>query len=296
MNIEQSLFAKPVRQKHDYTSELELKSLLIRLNNWKKIKSLTPGIHKVSVKDERNNNKINRYIILHTKINNIQDIFEKEYKQKLVTLRKKLKEVVIDLSEKTPIDKFSYEAFGSILILMIKNILKKPNFSGYSYKDDFYSDSIHKVLKYSHNFDHKLISDRTGVEVNSFSYISQIIHNSVVYIIKQKAKEQENIKDVISLEIIYGEIDLRSIHKKSDAVKHSQIEELEQVKIKVESLEYTSLLEIIKKIHSEVEEDEELKKTQFTIEYPKTYLITFEEYDIIKPFLKGNINIVRSNK
>jgi hypothetical protein len=242
------------------------------------------------------NNKINRYINLHTKISNTQELFEKDYKQRLTSLKKKLKETIIDISEQTPINKESYEVFGSILMLMVKNILKKPNFSGYSYKDDFYSDSIHKVLKYCHNFNHKLISERTGVEVNAFSYISQVIHNSIIYIIKQKAKEQDNIKDVISLEIIYGEIDLRSIHKKSDAVKHSQIEELEQVKIKVESLDDVTLSDIIKKIHSEVQADTELSKTQFTIEYPKTHLITFDEYDLLKPLLKGNINIVRSNK
>jgi hypothetical protein len=296
MNIEQSLFAKPERQKHDYTTEIELKSLLIRLNNWNKIKTSTPGIHKLSPSDERKNNKINRYIILHTKINNIQEIFEKDYKQRLTSLKRKLKETIVVISEQTPINKESYEMFGSILMLMIKNILKKPNFSGYSYKDDFYSDSIHKVLKYCHNFNHKLISERTGMEVNAFAYISQVIHNSIIYIIKQKAKEQDNIKDVISLEIIYGEIDLRSIHKKADAVKHSQIEELEQVRIKVDSLDDTSLSDIIKEIHAEVQEDNTLLKTQFTIEYPKTYLITFDEYDLIKPLLKGNINIVRSHK
>jgi hypothetical protein len=285
-----------VRQKHDYTTEIELKSLIIRLNNWNKIKILTPGVHKLIFADSQRNKKINKYLLLHTKITNTQDIFEKEYKQKLISLKKKLKERIVKLSVQTPIDKDSYETFGGILILMIKNILKKPNFSGYSYKDEFYSDAIHKVLKYLHNFNHLLISERTGVEVNAFAYISQVIHNSVIYIIKQKAKEQENIKDVISLEILYGEIDIRSIHKKSDAVKHSQIEELEQFRIKVESLDCISLVEVIKQVHKEVQEDENLKKTHFTIEYPKSHVISFEEYNDIRPLLKGNINIVRSNK
>lgn len=279
---------KKVRMSHDYTSELELKSLLIRLQNWNLIKAGIQG-HTLNKHQKLNNAKINRYIKLFIKVNTCDQTYPR-----LTQFKKSLKERVVRLSTLTPIDRDSYENFGSILVLMIKKILTKHSFSGYSYKEDFYSDSIHKVLKYGHNFNFALISVRSGQEVSAFAYISQIIHNSIVYIIKQKAKEQENIKDVISLEIIYGDLDLKAVHKKGDMPQQSQIEELETVKIKVETLEGTSLAQIIENIHADIELNEDLSKTKFKVEYPKDYRITFEEFDSLRPLLKGNIDIIRA--
>ena len=36
--------------------------------------------------------------------------------------------------------------------------MTKGQFRGYSYQDDFVSDSVFKILKYLDNFDHKKIS------------------------------------------------------------------------------------------------------------------------------------------
>jgi len=49
-----------IRQKHDYTSELELKSLLIRLQNWNRIKDQNEERYKLSNIDIANNKKANR--------------------------------------------------------------------------------------------------------------------------------------------------------------------------------------------------------------------------------------------
>jgi len=284
-----------IRQKHDYTSELELKSLLIRLQNWNRIKDQNEERYKLSNIDIANNKKVNRYIKLFIKLKNNENDYNKVQSQKSSALRNKLKETVIKISEVTPIDKESYEKFGSIIVLMIKSILTKHQFSGYSYKDDFYSDSIHKILKYLRNFNHKLISVRTGTEVNAFAYISQIIHNSIIYIIKLKNKEQEQIKDVISLEIIYGDIDLKQVHKKADLVRHYEEEVQEQIKIKIDSFDNKKLLDIINEVHADVDADETLKNTKFVLEYPKNYKISFDEYEEIAPLLKGRIDIVRSH-
>ena len=284
-----------IRQKHDYTSELELKSLLIRLQNWNNIKDKFEERYKLSEIDKANNKKANKYIKLFIKLKNNENDYNKNMSQKSSLLRNKLKEKVISISEITPIDAESYENFGSIIVLMIKSILTKHQFSGYSYKDDFYSDSIHKILKYLGNFNHRLISVRTGFEVNAFAYISQIIHNSIIYIIKLKQKEQENIKDVISLEIIYGDIDLKQIHKKQDFEKIYEEEIQEKIKVKVDSLDNKKLLDIINEIHDDVEKDETLKNSKFIIEYPKNYRISFDEYEEISSHLKGNIDIIRSH-
>ena len=78
---------------------------------------------------------------------------------------------------------------------MIKKILTKPQFSGYSFKDDFYSDASYKILKYIHNFDHTKTSKITGLHVNAFSYVSQIIHNSIIYIIGEHKKYNSRLQD-----------------------------------------------------------------------------------------------------
>ena len=277
------------RQKHDYTSELELKSLLIRLQLRNKLK--LDDISEIASKDHCNNRKINRYIKLFIKLKNCE--FEKQVtNQKVSRIRKELKELIVKLSEKTPISDESYERFGEIILLMIKSILTKHQFSGYSYKDDFYSDSIHKILKYMKNFNHKLISKRTGLEVNAFAYISQIIHNSVIYIIKQNKKAQDDIKGIIFLEINYGEFDLKNHSKENNSSK--MIDAVKEVYVINVSLDELSLKDIIEEINTDVAADEKLKHHKYILKYPKSHIISFEEYNELSPLLKGNIDIVRS--
>jgi len=179
-NSEQDLnLDKNSRQKHDYTCELELKSLLIREKN-SKLELQNNSI--------RTNKRINELINLFVKLNT--DKFQKSLNSKKVkSLQNKIKDTIIKRSELVSIDRNSHERFGEIILLMIKNILKKPNFSGYTWKEDFYSDATYRVLKYLHNFNHTKTSEKTGQSVNAFSYISQIIHNSIVYIINTNNQE-----------------------------------------------------------------------------------------------------------
>ena len=138
LNVPKIVPAKK-KMKHNYTSELELKSLLIRIKN----KRLGLGIPD-------KNRQINKYISWHTAINT------KKYAvpAKRNKLKLRLKHRIVELSEQTSCDEKSYERFGEIILLMIKNILRKPQFSGYTYKDDFYSDAIYKILAYLNNFNH----------------------------------------------------------------------------------------------------------------------------------------------
>ena len=264
---------KSKKQKHNYTSELELKSLLIRVKNKKSNSPIT---------DEKYNSKINKYIIWHTKINNKKY----QYPQRRNKIKAKLKAKIIELSEKTAIDSRSYEQFGAIILLMIKNILKKPNFSGYTYRDDFYSDSVHKILKYLHNFDHTMISEKSGQPVNSFAYISQYIHNSFVYIINTKKKENHNIMKQVAIESLNYNLQIKNeeqYNQSSFEVLKNEITET----IKLNNIKTTLVDEILK-----LQDDFE-KFTRVEIIYPKSYLISLDEYDKLKPLLKGKINIVR---
>ena len=265
---------KPKRQKHNYTSELELKSLLIRIKN-----------KRAGNEDQSLNNRINKYIKLHTALNN------KKYKvpaKKNIT-KNKLKEKVVELSEKCCVDTPSYEQFGKIILLMIKNILKKPQFSGYTYRDDFYSDSIHKILKYLGNFNHLMISERTQQPVNSFAYISQIMHNSILYIINTKKKENANLRKHVGMQDVGHDYRIKnnemlnasSYFEEDHETKVTQIIELDQIK--------DTLVEELEKITSE----DGFKRKMVVVKYPKDYLISFEEYDLIKPYLKGNLSILK---
>lgn len=181
--------------KHNYTNELELKSLLIRIKNTR----IADGTVSTSVTNPRNdketikkNDQIKKYIKWYIRILN-----SKSKSSKSLSVQKHLKQKVVELSEKCLIDTSSYNRFGQIILLMINRIMTKPQFSGYTYKDDFTSDAVFKILKYLDNFDHTLISKTSGQHVNAFAYITQIIHNSIMYIINTKKAEQDFIKSQI---------------------------------------------------------------------------------------------------
>ncbi len=172
---------------------------------------------------------------------------------------------------------------------MVKNILKKPQFSGYTYRDDFYSDSIHKILKYLHNFDHTMISERTGLNVNSFAYISQIIHNSILFIIGKKKEENINLKKHVNMQDVGHDYKIKT--NESNKMSSYNNDEYGEIRItetiEIEKLEGTLLEKII-------ELQNEIKDKIVTIIYPKTYSINFEEYDKLKPFLTGKLSIIRA--
>lgn len=263
---------KPKKMKHNYTSELELKSLLIRIKNM-----------KADIGIKQYNKRINKYIEWHTKINN------KKYDDtaKKNKVKKHLKSEIVRLSELTCVDKGSYERFGKIILLMIKKILTKPSFSGYTYKDEFYSDAVHKILKYLHNFNHKLISATTNQPVNAFSYISQIIHNSILFIINTKKKELENHSKLVDKQALEYEVNI-SKHESYDEFGY-----VEKQNINTENV-------IIDEINgSLVEEINNLKHLlpyvdQLNVYIPEEHIITFEEYNELKELLKGKVSIMRN--
>ena len=262
------------KTKHNYTSELELKSLLIRIKN-----------QRGDIGSPRFNNKLNRYIKLFVKINSIKYT----YPQKRNRIKAKLKSIIIRDSELTSIDKYSFERFGEIILLMIKNILTKPQFSGYTYKDDFYSDAVYKILKYLGNFNHKMISQKTGLLVNAFAYISQYIHNSILFIIITKKKENLRLRQRVQMEHLNHNLQLKIY----DTIKSPVEEQPQETKIKtvhLKKIEESITQEIIK--HSQDIDEYD----RINIYYPKNYKISFDEYNDIKPLLKNKISIMRTRE
>ena len=279
-NSEQDLnLDKNSRQKHDYTCELELKSLLIREKN-SKLELQNNSI--------RTNKRINELINLFVKLNT--DKFQKSLNSKKVkSLQNKIKDTIIKRSELVSIDRFSHERFGEIILLMIKNILKKPNFSGYTWKEDFYSDATYRVLKYLHNFNHTKTSEKTGQSVNAFSYISQIIHNSIVYIINTNNQEID-ITDKLSQtegeEL--GIEKVKTLDKTTDSKKIS-----DKFVIQKQDLSNTSLFNLLSEFVDSSNYD---KDFNYSFEYPKDYLITIDEFAKLRDILKGNISIIKAKK
>ena len=238
------------RIKHDYTNEVELKSLSIREKN-----------KYDNVGTEANNATINDLI--------------KEY---IITRDAAVKNAIIELSKQTKIDKESHEKFGEIVLLMIKKILTKPNYSGYSWSDEFYSNACYRVFKYIHNFDCDKKSDRTGQNVSAFSYISQIIIMSIIEVINKNNKNQREAENFAELND--AEIGIYS----STKYESKYVEHIPEAREFIIDYNIDDLYNEILKISNENEGD-------LKIYYPKNYCISFDEYAQIENILKQKRNI-----
>ena len=75
---------------------------------------------------------------------------------------------------------------GESILLICNNLAKKPNFSGYTYKQDMISDGIIDCISAVENFN----PDKTN---NPFAYFTQIAWNAFLRRI-QKEKKQTYIK------------------------------------------------------------------------------------------------------
>lgn len=78
------------------------------------------------------------------------------------------------------------EYVGKCIMLISQRLATKPNFSGYTYKEEMISDGIENCLQYIHNFDPEKSS-------NPFAYFTQIIWYAFLRRI-QKEKKQTYIK------------------------------------------------------------------------------------------------------
>lgn len=76
------------------------------------------------------------------------------------------------------------EKLGAAIFLIATNFANRPNFSGYSYKEDMIQDGVLNCIKYlGSNF------DPTRSNANAFSYITQSLYFSFIATIKGEKKE-----------------------------------------------------------------------------------------------------------
>lgn len=241
-------------------------SFFEHINNEMKIKNINLSHSKRTDKI-----RIEKYILKHTK--------SKSQKHK-----RALRAGIILISERNIINKESYERFGEMVLLIIKNILKKPKFSGYTYRDEFYSDSTDKILRYLKNFNHKMISERTNQEVNAFSYLSQYVHNSILFIINTKNTEKKEVEKYVNT---YNE-NIRLLYNETSYISDDNI-----LKLEIESIK-TSLYADIIDLAETFESHDVIR-----IHYPADYIISLQEYTKLtklKELLNKQISVIRKRK
>jgi len=290
------LKGKPKRIKHNYCDELELKSLIIRINN--RVRNENEEHYNIDDSNESivKNDLVNRYIKIYKKLKASKSV-KPSRKSKLRKSRNVLKQLIIDESVKTTIDKNSHEKFGSLVLLMIKSILTKPNFSSTGYDSEFYSNSTYKITKYIHNFDHLKISPISGLPGNAFAYISQIINNAFLFVCNQKRDERIHHKKQVNMEMLDENQCLKyvDLHVDDQTKFHNEDNTIEET-INIVKIENDSTL--VKTIQKILEHNKLrfLGIDKINIIYPLDYRINMEEFNEMKPLLNGKFTINRKKE
>ena len=141
---------------------------------------------------------------------------------------------------------------GQSIPLICNNLAKKPNFSGYTYKQDMISDGIIDCIAAVDNFD----PDRTN---NPFAYFTQIAWNAFIRRI-QKEKKQTYIKHKnFENSFLMNELwnDSENIHLKSNEYSSEVVRSYENKLTKTKKQSKLSGVEVFSVILDEVNKNEE---------------------------------------
>lgn len=118
---------------------------------------------------------------------------------------------------------------GECIILICNNLAKKPNFSGYTYKQDMISDGIMDCIAAVDNFD----PDKTN---NPFAYFTQIAWNAFIRRIHKEKKQtyikHKNYENNVLLLDVYEEI-THSVHLKANEYSSEIVRSYEEKLTKV---------------------------------------------------------------
>ena len=90
---------------------------------------------------------------------------------------------------------------GESIVLICNNLAKKPNFSGYTYKEDMISDAMIDCIAAVDNFN----PDKTN---NPFAYFTQIAWNAFIRRIHKEKKQtyikHKNFENMYLMDELYG--------------------------------------------------------------------------------------------
>jgi hypothetical protein len=245
----------------DYLSEPSLNSELILVNNAKKLKD-NPKLFNDTHLDE---------------IMKLRDEYEKlNLLPGLQKKKRKIRNKIRDLSSKTYVYRDT-DIFGEMILNMMDNILKRPNFSNYSFKNEMKSLATEHILKYTWKFDSYRQSEISGQYASAFTYLSTIIFNAFIATINKHNKENEKAKqDFLETQKLFHLDPKRSTYGEDYSTPKKEVH----------------IRNINEDLFTEIQKIP-LDEKDILIKYPKDYLITLEEYEKITKYSEeNNINLV----
>lgn len=132
----------------------------------------------------------------------------------LITYQKKCKEAEDSAEEKPKVPNY----IGECIYKIATRISTKPNFSGYTFKDDMVMDGIENCLQYMHNFN----PEKTK---NPFGYFTQIIWFAFLRRIAKEKKQMyiryKSSHELLSMGGTYeGGDDLMQLGGGSDSIEY----------------------------------------------------------------------------
>ena len=161
-----------------YTLEPVLSSELILVNNSKKLKE-DPSLLNDNLQE----------------VNRLKDEFiHLSQSEGLQKEKRRVRDELTDASTITFMPNDGND-FAEMIIRMTEGVVSRPQFSGYSFKEEMKSLAIQHILLYTNKFDPYRTSNITGARVNAFAYISQIIFNACIATINNFNRDQKKAKD-----------------------------------------------------------------------------------------------------
>jgi hypothetical protein len=183
-----------------------------------------------------------------------------------------------EILDKGYIENYPKTKFGEMVLQLVTRRATSYNFSGYTYKEEFYSNAIDKIMSYAiKNFDPDYINPRTGKKSKAFSYITEITSKAFVAIINEYRDEQIEINNLIPYDSLYQSI-ITTSENKSTIPEIDYNIELDAVLtynnnlIYLNNKEYNSIFEVLR----------EYEGKNVKLKYPKDYSISLDEFEQIK--------------
>ena len=194
------------------------------------------------------------------------------------------------------VENYSRETYGQMILKLVERMCLKSSYIGYTYRDDFYSNAIQRVLSYSiTNFDPNMISKRSGQRVKAFAYLTSIINNAILEIINDRNEEQEEIMEhIVPMEELYYEIGRQY---RPQLYKHEETKEEAEVLLKVIDGKVISKEEEICAFETVFDTLKDYPKdSKIKLEYPMEYRMSLEEADKISALGFDYLNLSRIEK
>ena len=142
----------------------------------------------------------------------------------MIEHRRKLKEALDNQKPKPLVSNY----IGQSILLICNNLAKKPNFSGYTYKQEMISDGIIDCIAAVDNFD----PDKTN---NPFAYFTQIAWNAFIRRIHKEKKQtyikHKNFENSFLMNELWNESD--NMHLKSNEYSDEMVRSYESKLTKI---------------------------------------------------------------